>query len=53
MTVYKERRMKDLRKPLERLVGEREEENLCIGEDFNARIGREEKKYKEREDYEI
>lgn len=45
--------MKDLRKPLERLVGEREEENFCIREDFNARIEREEKKYKEKEDYEI
>lgn len=53
LTVYKERKMKDLRKLLERLLGEREEENLCIGEDFNARIGREGKKYKEREDYEV
>lgn len=44
MTVYNGRRMKKLKKILERMVGEREEENLCIGWDFDARIGRERRK---------
>lgn len=45
--------MKKLKKVLERMVGEREEENLCIEWDFDARIGREGRKYKEREDDEL
>lgn len=42
-----------MKKILERIVGEREEKNLCIGWDFDARIGRKRRKYKEGEDDEL
>lgn len=45
--------MKKLKKVLGRMVGEREEENLCIGWDFDAKIERERRKYKEKEDDEL
>lgn len=40
--------MKNLRKSLKKTIEEREEENLCIGEDFNARIGGKGRKYEGR-----
>lgn len=53
LTVYKGGSMKDLRKSLERTIGEKEEENLCIGGDFNARIGGKGRKYEEGENEEL
>lgn len=44
---------KDLRKALEGLIEERKEENLCIGGDFNARIGRKGRKCERGEDDEL
>ncbi|TGZ52780.1 Uncharacterized protein DBV15_11272 [Temnothorax longispinosus] len=45
ITVYNGEKMKTLRRRLEEIVEEREEEILCIGEDFNAKIGEEGKNY--------
>lgn len=42
--------MKDERRKLREKVEELEEEILYIGGDFNATMGREEKRYKEKED---
>lgn len=53
LTVYKGGSMKALRKSLERMIGEREEENLCIGGDFNARIGGKGRKYEGGENEEL
>lgn len=39
LTVYNGRGMKDLRERLKRKVGKLEKERLCIGGNFNARIG--------------
>jgi len=47
ITIYNEGKMKDKRKEIERKI---EEEILCIGGDFNARIGREGKRCEEREE---
>lgn len=53
LTVYKGGSMKALRKSLERMIGEREKENLCIGGDFNARIGGKGRKYEGGENEEL
>lgn len=41
MTVYNGIGIKSLKKALENNIGELEEEILCIGGDFNARLGTE------------
>ncbi|XP_024884581.1 trichohyalin-like [Temnothorax curvispinosus] len=45
ITVYNGEKMRTLRRELEEMIEEREEEILCIGGDFNARIGGEGKNY--------
>lgn len=45
ITVYNRGRMRETKRGIEKVVKEREEEILCIGGDFNVRIGREEKNY--------
>ncbi|XP_077270175.1 uncharacterized protein LOC143901623 [Temnothorax americanus] len=45
ITVYNGEKMRTLRRGLEKIIEEREEEILCIGGDFNARIGGEGKNY--------
>lgn len=41
--------MRDKRRELEEKVGKLQEDILCIGGDFNARIGKEGKRHEERE----
>lgn len=53
LTVYNGGCMKELRKKFERKLGELKEETLFIREDFNARIGREGRKYEGREGSEV
>lgn len=46
-------RMSDKRKELEKWIEERKEEILCIGEEFNAKIGGEGKRCEEENDKKI
>jgi len=53
LTVYNGGKMKEMRKKIEETVSELEEERLCIGGDFNARTGREGKKYESGDEKEM
>lgn len=50
--MYNDGKMKEKKKELEGKVRELEEEMLCIGGDFNARIGKEGKRFEESEEKE-
>jgi len=52
MSIYNNNSMKSKRREIEETLGDLEEEILYIGEDFNARIGKEGKKIEREEDEE-
>jgi len=52
ISVYNNSSIKSKRREIEEMLGDLEEEILCIGGDFNARIGKEEKKIEGEEDEE-